>query len=269
MIVGDACARDSIEAHLGDAPSAHELSIEIRRRGDGLIARVSVHTRNGGARQRELSAPSCDELGRALSLVVAMIRAQPVTHDPPATAPVIAAYDDESPYALDEGAANRGLAPRPTLSIAAGAAVDNRATPALMAGLQLRTVRLVVGVEVELGANQDVSIAQGHVSVARGGATLVPCGRVGVLDLCAVGRLGWTSGRGYDLMEVRRARTLFGALGAGARWERGLTRSLSLRASLEVHGILTKNRFFVDDVVVWSSRPVEGRFGLAMLASFW
>ena len=111
-----------------------------------------------------------------------------------------------------------------------------------------------------------VEVHAGAVTVARGGATLVGCRRRGALALCGTATAGWRRGRGEPLAVVGAATTPFAAAGARLAWDHDLTARIGLHAHLGAQVLATTNRFLVDDMAVWSTRRVEGRLGIAVVA---
>ena len=69
-------------------------------------------------------------------------------------------------------------------------------------------------------------------------------------------------------MDSRSALMPMAVAGARVAWERAITGRLRLHVRGEAGVVLTRNRFLIDDEVVWSAERVEGRLGIGMLVRF-
>lgn len=251
---------ERVDVLLGRAAFADDASLIVElattTEGDRIRGTIVIGDRG----RRVIEARDCTELVESAALVIAMVLSQPV----PATRPVRAieppAIEETAPLPLRiRGELFAGLA---------GGRAGKDVQGAAVFGVGIRRGKGSFGLELQLTAPDRVTVQPGHIVVTTGVIEGVACRHRSAIAVCATGAVGWISGRGVDLREVTSATTPYAALGARLGWQHALTSGTALRAHLGVRAPLTRNRFLVDAMTVWSTAPVEAWLGVSAIAQF-
>jgi hypothetical protein len=263
VYTGAACSpadlAEEVTALIGRDPFTRdgELVIQVAVESDPWEARVRATVEIPGARvrTRRLEAGSCGELAEALAFVIVMALAEPGGKRTGA----LRDQGSEAPRAA-------APAPRPIhLDALAGGAASVALQLEAYLGARVRRRWMSVALELAAALPDSFAAGMGQVTIGRAAATLAPCAHRGSFAGCAALTAGVFRGRGEGFAMSRSEVMPMAMAGARAAWERAITGRLRLHAHGEVGIVLTRNRFFVDDAVVWSTQRVEGRLGIALL----
>lgn len=281
-------ARLGYEPFASDAPRA--IVVRITRRPRELAGRIELRDARGAVTgTRELVSPSrdCRELVASLSVAIA-IGIDPVRGlsgpDAASEAPSPARPEPapEPERAPQPGPSAEATSPEPSpspspstrleLRGAAGAHVAIGVGPSPALGLTLsaggRIGRAALALEgrADLPASASVDTG-GRVSTSLLFASVVPCVHVGLFAACALGALGSFRAEGEAIMQPLHASKLWGGAGGRLAAELPLGRSAALRGHVDVLAALSPITLQMDGREVWTSPPVSGAFGGALVGS--
>jgi hypothetical protein len=254
---GAAHLKAQIAELVGRNPFTAEASLVIEvtveaNDGVGSMAgrvRATIFASGALAGTRRLEAAGCAELLDAVAFVISMML------DTPAAA-----------RALDSGEAE---APRHIYYDAIlGGTTSDRLWPQAYAGVRARLGRLSGGLELAADVPDSFAAGIGRVTVQRAVATLAPCVHHGPVAGCIMLSAGVVRGSGDGYMASASAVLPMAVAGGRLTWEWPITDRLQLHIRGEAGGFLTKNRFLIDDEVVWSAPRIEGRLGIGVVAQF-
>jgi hypothetical protein len=139
----------------------------------------------------------------------------------------------------------------------------------LIVGARWRRTTRSLTAEVHVDAPQDISLgATGRIRVFRSEASLSPCGHVGPFAGCLIAAIGTIRGSGTGLSSGRAAFTPLVSGGVRVTWERHVSARVEVRLHLDLSALVTRTRFDVDHMDVWSSSPFEGSAGIGILTRF-
>jgi hypothetical protein len=260
------------------------VQIELQATADGFSGRVSLE-RQGTRTEREISGTSCDEVVRALALIVAILidpsadtRPLPAGAQPPEVMtgrreplPALPEPTERTErnwfvYAGTEALLEGGLAPGLTPGLRIFAGVLHRSPAAVVSSLRLSALRLQSG-----------SVPAGGVASAAfalTGVRLEICS-FGVgspalrLNPCLFGELGGLLAEGTHPAGSNSESQLWSALGPalrGSLWHREI-----LFVELEAGAVfpVTDYRFaFKDEPPVYETPVIAGEFGVALGVRF-
>jgi hypothetical protein len=270
--------------------------VSVERRGTGYEARLDVTGASGDEGEtRVLSARSCAELKASLAVVIALVLRSHGSAPPPAGEPGEAdgpdpgaaepvrdeAPDPPPPVArtrttratgadliVERPAPRRAERPAPFALLVAGAAGHAGGWQTeLRAGARVRSRRHSLALELHLRPDEEIAVADstGGIAVRTTALSVTPCAHLGHLAACGLAMGGWVRGSGRDLVDARTARHPLAALGGLIAWEQGLGAGIAARLFADIRGNLTRTRFAVDHMAVWSSPRVEAWLGLGLL----
>jgi hypothetical protein len=155
-------------------------------------------------------------------------------------------------------------------SIAASAGFSaNGWQPDLALGLRMRSARRAYAVEVHRSApeRRDAG-AVGSLEITATTASGVVCSMLGNLGFCGAIAAGVVRGEGAGLYEAHRVTSPTLGLGGRVGLEHELWRGLRARVELGVDAMITKSRFDVDHMPVWTSSTFDVWAGGGVLARF-
>jgi hypothetical protein len=281
VITGDACDASALRAAVA-ALLGHDAFVDDAEPVD-VTVRVSLVSAPGAftgtieledgdttAGQRTIAAADCTELMDAVSLAIAMVMDHPRTEPPRASAPVASVPEGstEAPPLIVGTAAPQ---PRRIAGLEmSGGVAGGRASGGFQArvdvGIGLRRGRASLGLDFALGAPDRVTIGPGRVVVTTGSFELAGCLHRGSLAGCATAAVGWVRGRGEDLIDPSMATNPYVAPGARGQWDLAISDRLAARVQLGARVPLTRNRFLVDHMAVWSTSTIEAWLGLGLVA---
>lgn len=276
VYAGTACRAEELAAQmtalLGRDPFTRdgELIVGVTVEDGGVeagapLVRATLEIRGPRVLARRLEAASCAELADALAFVIVMALAAP---EPARTSGAAA----ERAGARQERDAEEPLGARARVPIRlaalGGAAASARLRPQAFVGIRVRRGRLSAALELAADLPDSFASEPGRVTIARASATLAPCVHRGTLAVCATLAGGAFRGRGEGFTDSRTAMMPLAEVGARIAWERALTGRVGLHARGEAGGVLTRNRFFIDDRLVWEAGRFEARLGLGVAVRF-
>lgn len=253
-----------------DAALVIEVTVEA---DDGVgveagRAHAMIATSDVLAGTRRLEAASCPELLDAAAFVISMML------DTPASRRALDSGEAEppSPGLRHEPGAESLVRPAAPGQIhydaILGGTASDRLWPQAYAGVRARLGRVSGGLELAVDVPDSFAAGVGRVSILRAIATLSPCVHHGPVAGCIMLSAGVVRGRGDGYMESASAVLPMAVAGGRLTWERPITGRLQLHVRGEAAGFLTRNRFLVDDEVVWSAPRIEGRLGIGVAAQF-
>lgn len=271
-LVAEVQKRVPHSARVRGGPS--DVSARVRfERGDGQLRASVTLTSLDGSAEREVRGADCDEVTRALALIVALAL------DPDASADAPAAPPPAEPARPAPPPPPLAARPRPADSavwLGAGATVGltGGVAPALTpyaglfveAGLRGSSPSLrLSALRARATTQTDAGSAELDWLALRSSACPVGLGSRLFARACVTFDAGRLRGRGYATLEPRsESSTWYGpgvALGLGAR----LFGPLSLGADLGVVAPLTRDRFyFGPDVTAHRIPALAGYFGLGL-----
>lgn len=263
----DSAALDAaVSARLGRAAFASEgadaIEVKVKATGRGLEARVVKHVGGAEVGVRELASPAldCVELFRALELAVALAVESSGSRAAPAAAPAPVApaspNPTEVPWRFFGGPAVMGVL---------GSGVGPTGGAGLSLGVQRGRFELGLGGRVELPSTR--AVPNGTLSTQASLGELAGCVALGGARACGLFSLGALRVTSDGLTRPTLEVTVLAALGARLAWEVRLSERIRLRPWLDVSGQLAGTVVTSGGEVVWSSSPVLGAVGLAVLFS--
>ena len=275
VVIDDACSSELFASRVAalsgrdpfaDGPVAGvaPITVEIERTPRGVAARV-----RSGDDQRDLAAATCDELGDAVAVVVALaIRDLPaavatsveVPHAEARSVPVVRSIIHRSTSALElEAASSLGVS-----------SVGLRSRIAIGGDLRRGPVSLGLDLSGDLPAALPVgAVGDGaHVTVEGASLSIAPCVHAGPIAACTLATVGVLRGAGTGLLESHPAAAKYVAVGGRLAVRRSLTRSTALELHIDVDAPITTTRFTVDQMLVWSTPRIEGWCGVGVVAHF-
>jgi hypothetical protein len=239
-----------------------ELAIHVTIEAEGAAAgrlRAVIEIPEARVRARRFEAASCRELTEALAFVIAMALADPDA----------ARRERELRERAREAPPARA---RPQTAVhldaIAGAAASVRLRPHGYAGVRARRGGASLGLELAADLPDTFAEGAGQVTIHRAAAILAPCAHRGSFAGCATLSAGVFRGRGEGFMDARAEVMPMAVAGGRIAWEQALTGWLRLQVRAEAEVTLTRNRFLVDEAVVWVAPRAEGRVGIGVLARF-
>lgn len=288
---GDACDPSTVRpkvaellGHDGFVPATDDADVDlvvrysIARDDHGLRATIELDESGAALGKRSFEAADCAALTDAAALAIAMVLAEPraaapsagaTSPDPPSPTPVAPITDAETPPPPAIGlvfAPPQQLAGFETSAGVAGGRASGDFQGQVVIGAALHRGRRSVALEFGLAAPDRVAIGMGRVVATTYAFDVVGCLHRGPLAGCATTAVGWVQGRGEGLINSSTARSLYVAPGLRAAWTAGLSDRIAVRVELSARAPVTRNRFLVDQMPVWSTSPVEGWLGLSLVA---
>ncbi len=261
-------ARLGYEAFTDDASDT--VDVQLRRAGDTLTAQVVRSNAGGETGRRELTSPTtdCSELFRALELAVAiavdpragLIRPTAKPTQPSVVAPVpvpVAVTAEATPptptfFHLGMGpTGSLGTGPTPTFGFG------------LVAGFRRGHFELGVGGRVELPSV--LALSPGSISTQAVVGNLSACLAVSILRACALGEVGALRVTSAGLTPPAQQTAVLADLGVRIAVHLQLSQHLALRPFLDLAASLARTAVFADGKAVWTTYPVFGTLGLALL----
>ncbi len=226
----------------------------------GLLS-ISVLGRPAG--HRALEAASCDVLVDDLALAIAVVLASPPTEPQPPGADEVPTVSNppaiEQVLTLEHGATWQ-------LGLLGGAATTVRGTGVADIGARVKRGWWSLASVLVHASGEDLSVAPGVVHISRGEVALLPCLHVGRGVACADVAGGWISGSSGGFTSSTTATMPFAATGLRVGWEQPVAGWLAVQVYFEGRVALTANRFFIDDMAVWTDSRLEAWAGIAAVA---
>jgi hypothetical protein len=271
--------RERVAARLGydpfEAGAGRRVTVRLRRVGrsiEGLVAMRDASGAPAGERRVSSAAGDCRELGDALAFTVALLvdpRAAmgeaPAASSPPSSAPPASSPSPREPSPFDEPPPPAAPAPpREGLRVVAVAEATLSAgtvpevSPGLAAGSFLAARRWAIGLEIRGDLPAEARDGDRAVRAWLLAANVVPCGRLGVVLLCAVASVGALQGSSVGPEAPASNTTLHLALGPRLGVWVPLTDVLSVGAHADALFQLGRAQLVVGDVEIWSSPVLAG-----------
>jgi hypothetical protein len=194
----------------------------------------------------------------APSAIAEAPRGEPVRVEPPRIVEPVAV---ESPAGtlVDDSPSRFG--------VLGGVTSNERGLAAMLLGARYRSGARSISLELGVHAADSRAIAPGTIAITRRELAAVPCHHFGPVAACVPAVAGVFAGRGEDLPVTQHATTPFVTLGGRVAWESRLAKWVALRVHVEVDALLTRNRFLIDDMPVWSAGAVEAHGGMSFVAN--
>lgn len=281
----EAAFRARVVSRLGYDPFREEATLELRVRivARGALVRAEISAAQPGkpAGKRTLEDPRCDALGETVASAVALaldpvgagaehLPAEPAPLPPPVTTPVI----PPPPVAPPPVAVVPSESPRLALVAYADFTTTFARTPGILLGGRLggglRRGALAIAVEGHAEATAEPTlIANGdRVLATVFSAAVVPCGYLGLVQLCGVATLGSRQIQALDVVGRSAHGALFAVLGARGGIEVPLAGPLAFRASVELGVPLIRDRYLTDGIARATTSPLEGGASAGLLGRF-
>jgi hypothetical protein len=259
--------RKSVAQHLGHDPfsdtGAGRLSVQLRREGEGLVARLTLRRDAAaapGERVLESKDLDCVVLASTLALVASLdIEAQEqlVATTPPPTLVV----EQSQPTPPGPGAGFLAfLGPLVVFLAAPSTTIGG------VLGAEVRWPRASLGLEARADRFASGPIPGGSVETSQVLGSLVGCSYWSSLGACALVAAGVESAKGIDVPGARSDHGPFIAPGARLLWEIPLSRTFALRAQGDVLIPVVRSSLRFNDTEVWISPPVSLALGLILEA---
>jgi hypothetical protein len=269
-VIGNACPDQSIErrvaALMGRDPFVDEptssIIVTIERARDAIAAHIQL-----GDDRREVEAPSCDELGDAVAIVVALaLRDETTTPNTQPPAPAEHLTSRTAIYARAKVPSTNALEVGAASSIGVSTA---GVRTQLAIGGALRRGSGSFGLEAQLGLPDTISLGNmASVAIDSAAIAIAPCLRARGFALCSLVIAGLVHGSGEHLLDANAVWSPQLALGARIVWRHALVGATELQARVDIDGAITRTQFVVDDRVVWSTPRIEALAGVGVLAHF-
>ena len=270
---------DAVTRALGPSSAADTTTLRARAvvENSGRGWRVQLSTPSG---ERTLEADTCEELGEAVALILALAidpsrgAAQP---EPPPVAPIESANEKEKEKEQPTPPAT--LAKTPLLAFGAGQLTDFGTLPSVAIGGGLVAALRVPPLRFEIAGAIWAPQRQSVAGTTSGGDLTLASGVAGACLLPAIGRfeLGGCAGVGVDSMTATAFGPIVASHGSGA-WMvlAGEARAgVSLLPWLALHGgfgleiPVTRPSFVIEGVgQVHRPAPVSGRQSLTLEVRF-
>jgi hypothetical protein len=263
-----------VEGNTGAGARAVRAQVAFRRSGAGYEATVRLAGAKTGERTLADTGPTCEALGRAVAITLALVLDTREELAPPAATPaVVVAAPDPAPTP----ASARTSA---VLSVTGGPAFGVVGPPSLTSGVELELGlgrRLRVQASGHYVAARATAFDTGAVDVGLMAARLGLCGVLNDPDaavrvgLCARGVGGRLRGSGSGFPADNEAHDLtFWAVGGGLQVSGTLTRRLVLGAQADVLAPLGTYTFSVGNRgVAYESDAVAGMLQLTAGVLLW
>jgi hypothetical protein len=280
--------RALVTARLGRDPftpvSEDQADVGVRRDGAGLSGRVVVRRSGKVAAERSIraSAGECDTLVEALAAVAALAidpdaalrPSERLPELPPSTPPPAATMTPvKPPPEVVEYRPLRPEEPPTRVSFAARGAIVG-SIGVLPAGSMGGELGIGFGIGkfslfAEGRAETKVATAGGSPSSRIDGtlltAGIAPCGRVGVLIGCLVGRVGALRGRSPDAAHPRDDSTMVAYIGPRLALHLPIDDSFAITPQLEMVVPLVRTTLLFDQQPAWSAPSIAGALGLGVM----
>lgn len=277
VYAGTACRAEELAAQVialigrdpftrdGELAVGVTVEAEPGTEADAPRVRATLEIRGARLSTRRLEAPSCWELADALAFVIVMALAAPEPE--PERTSGAAVERVGAPPERDAGPIAQAR-PRIGLDALGGGATSARLRPQAFLGIRARRGRVSVALELTGEAPDAFAVDDGRVVVGRATATLAPCAHRGAFAVCAALAAGVFRGRGEGFADSRTVLMPLAEAGARVAWERAITRRVGLHARGEAGVVLTRNRFFIDDRLVWEAGRFEARLAGGIAVRF-
>jgi hypothetical protein len=280
----DEAVRAAVAGELGYDPwdpvddgGSPRIVVGIRSVRAGVRGRVEMRATDGkriGA--RELEAPSCAELTRALELAIAVaidpLRAgSPPPPPSPPQSPAVLVVPPPPKLAIATAPASHRLVDELKLRVAFGVQGTVAAAPGPTIGFMgrvgfaLRRWSLAIELRGDLPGSADVD--GGRVSASTMAAFLVPCVFHRIVAFCAVGGAGGQEVAGSGFLASRSSWVPYAALGARIELELPVSHVMAVLLHVDVMAPLTRAELYVGTERpqrVYRSAPISNSFGLAL-----
>jgi hypothetical protein len=281
----DETVRAAVAGELGYDPwdpvddgGSPRIIVGIRLVRERVRGRVEMRATDGkrlGA--RELDAPSCAELTRALELAIAVaidpLRAVVPPPPPPPVAPTPPSLIVPPPRALAVAAPppRHRMVDELKLRVAFGVQGTVAAAPGPTfgfmgrVGIALRRWSLAVELRGDLPGSADID--GGRVSASTMAAFVVPCVFHRIVAFCAIGGAGGQEVAGSGFLASRSSWVPYGALGARVEIELPVSQVMAVLLHVDVMAPLTRAELYVGTERpqrVYRSAPISNSFGLAL-----
>lgn len=285
----DACPdedtfRRDVAARLGyepfDVAAPRTLHLRVLRAGDRFSAILRLEGEDMGATgERSLTATDCGELLASAASSAAMAidpfatgarasspAAPPDAPRPPPSQAPTRETPEAPPPARAHGSPWHGVG---SLGAAAAFGVVPDATVGGLLAFELRHPRASLGVEGRAHLPASAPALRGSVDASTVVGSLVPCGWLGRLFLCAVASLGAIRGEGKGVSSPQRASGPYASVALRAGGEIALGERIALRPFAEIATPLRRTTLTIDGDPAWVTPTVAASTGLAIAATFW
>jgi hypothetical protein len=289
--------RGAVSARLGydpfrdDAPTT--VTVLLAQKDGGLRAAIELRDTSGniaGAREIVSEQNDCAELASAMALAISIAvdpqsltrptgppapsasPAEPTKSPPPRrppTRPSSASVPEKKP-GLEPSPPPDPIVPRASVGVlvALGAAPAPAVGLTVQGGVRWRAVSLSLEGRADLSASDDLP-SGGEVSASLLLGSLVPCVHAGVVLVCGLGSVGALSGSTEGIAMPANDTTVFAAVGARLGVEVTIAGPIAVRAHADVQATLTRTALRVGGESAWTTPPVSGALGSALVGSFW
>jgi hypothetical protein len=280
---------DAVAARLGyrpwDGQADRMIEVTVDREGGVLRARVRMREPSGaisGTRALWSEQHDCSELAAAVELAIS-IAIDPLGTAAPASMPAPPPAEHPAPPPSSVPVAPESLRSAPkkhrtarcSLSTSIGGVVAVGAAPRVAGGFvvqgRVRRRRLSLALEGRLDLPAADEVRGGEISSSLMLGSIVPCFHLGRFMGCGLLGVGALRGAGHSLTNAETVTLPYAALGARIGVELPLVSVVSVRVSADLLGTLSRIslRESGTGVAFWTSPPVSGAFGLAVVGEIW
>jgi hypothetical protein len=235
------------------------ITVATQALADGASGTLSVAVDGRPVGHRALAAASCAALVDDLALAIVVVLAAP-----PAVAPAAPPDAVENPPARVFAAAPAVAAWQ--LGMLGGVAASSQGSTAVDVGLRAKHDAWSLAAVLALPAQENLAITPGTVRVSRGEIALLPCLHAGRAAACADVTGGWIRGTGAGFTASTAHTMPFAATGVRLVWEQPVSSWFAVQGYAEGRVALTSNRFFIDDMAVWTGARADASLGIAVVA---
>lgn len=281
--------KGTIAARLGYDPfsqtATRVVAVRVSRQGAELRAQLDIRG-DAGAGSRTLASPSrdCRELMASLAVAIAigidpLSLTRPTAPPPPPLPPPPPSAPEPAPKVVQpEPSPSPPVPPRPSEPIRAraslgvvagfGAAPSTTAGITAQLGAKWRSFSLAAEGRGDFPVSSATVSGGGSVSASLLVGSLVACLHRGVFAACPIGTLGVMRASGRSVTDPLQDTKFYAATGGRVAVELPLSSVLALRIHGDVLAALTQITLRLNGRDVWTSPPVSGGLGTALVATF-
>ncbi len=254
-----------------------EIVVGMQRDGSGFSGRLELRDDSGTIGERELSADDCAELGRAMSLAIAIAIDPLYPGRRESQKPPPANTTQPAPRELPKARSPRPPKPAPVvrqrapvhLRLGVGGQVSFGSAPGTSGGFSALTGLGREWWSIDLEGRGDLPASKdaepsGSVSASLIAGTLVPCAHLASGFVCVLLTAGALQGEG-KLAKPKQATTVYAAVGIRGGAELHLMENVSLTGHASLNAALNRTTLEVNGTEQWTMPALNGALGVGVV----